>query len=344
MDRETLQDGVTDRSFDGAQDNGPADDQTPPEEMDLGVVSPRQRLALEAFCKGGTIGDAAKAANVSRQTLHRWRVKYPHFAVAMSSWSSACLSIAEGQLEELASRAVGALSNAIDKGDANTARAVLRSLGVLRTYQPSKAPAAARESRHAGIALAQESGAPASQYRAVAEKVTDAPREQVNTGSGEQGAAREPRHAGIALPLDSRAGEQEIETGANLSTSAPPLATAREEANPAAGNSGRTRAAQDQVSGRSGEQEIEAAAKLSASLPLLAAAEEVRPAGVSRHQDVTSEAAKEKKPAIFAGKGGSAIKRACDGALQDVTESYQMLPNAAARNSSPPGVLFHRSA
>ena len=39
MDRETLQDGVTDRSFDGAQDNGPADDQTPPQEMDPQAVS-----------------------------------------------------------------------------------------------------------------------------------------------------------------------------------------------------------------------------------------------------------------------------------------------------------------
>ena len=261
------------------------------------ITRSKQRLALEAFCKGGTIGDAAKAANVSRQTLHRWRAKYPHFALAMSSWSSACLSIAESQLEELASRAVGALSNAIDKGDANTARAVLRSLGVLRTYQPLKA-----------------------------------------------GAAREPRHAGIALARDSRAGEQEIEAGANLSTSAPPPATAREEANPAAGNSGRTGAAQDQVSGRSGEQEIEAVAKLSASLPLPAAGEEARPAGVSRQQDVTSEPAKEKKPAIFAGKAGSAIKSACDSALQDATEGYQMLPNVTGQHALPPGVLLQRSA
>lgn len=129
-----------------------ADDQTPPEEMDSLAVSPRQRLALEVFCKGGTIGDAARAANVSRQTLHRWRAKYPHFAMAMSSWSSACLVMAESQLEELASRAVGALAIAIDKGDARSAMAVLRSLGILRTYQPCKAPGAAREqsSRRAG--------------------------------------------------------------------------------------------------------------------------------------------------------------------------------------------------
>ena len=95
-------------SSDGTRDICAApDDQTPQEEMDPQAISPRQRLALEAFCNGGTIGDAAKAANVSRQTLHRWRAKYPHFALAMSSWSSACLSMAESQLAELASRAMG---------------------------------------------------------------------------------------------------------------------------------------------------------------------------------------------------------------------------------------------
>jgi transposase-like protein len=165
--------GSQDERFDAAQSGAAADDdQTPPKEMDPQAVSPRQRLALEAFCKGGTIGDAAKAADVSRQTLHRWRAKYPHFALAMSSWSSACVAIAESQLEELASRAVCALAIAIDKGDARSAMAVLRSLGILRTYQPSKAPPAGAEKP---LAL------PGMDF--LAQALAGAPQEELNPGA-----------------------------------------------------------------------------------------------------------------------------------------------------------------
>jgi hypothetical protein len=251
-----------------------ADDQTPPEEMDPQAVSPRQRLALEAFCKGGTMGDAAKAANVSRQTLHRWRAKYPHFALAMSSWSAACLSMAESQLAELASRAVGALSNAIDKGDTRSAMAVLRSLGVLRTYQPSKAP--------------------------------DAAREQLNSRPGEQEMNFLAQAlAGVAPEqLNRRAGEQEKEAV---------VRPAKEEVRPAA-NSGGTAEKQEATETRR---------------------RDGQPTGVLQYQNVTSEPGRAQKPAILAGKAGSAIKRACDSALQDVTECYQMLPG---QNALPRGV------
>jgi hypothetical protein len=253
------------RNLDEAQGGLPAeDDQTPPEEMDPQAVSPRQRLALEAFCKGGTIGDAARAANVSRQTLHRWRAKYPHFALAMSSWSSACLSTAESQLAEMASRAVAALGNAIDKGDARSAMAVLRSLGILRTYQPSKAGAAREQ-------VNGRAGEQGMNFLAQA----GASREQLNSGAGEQAAAREQEN--------SRAGEQ----GKEATTS-----------------------------------RRHAAAKPEASETRRTGSD---PADVLLNKNVTSPPAKSQKPAILAGKAGSAIKRACDNALHDVTECYQML-------------------
>jgi transposase-like protein len=284
------------RPFDGAQGGAATDDQTPPEEMDPQAVSPRQRLALEAFCKGGTIGDAAKAANVSRQTLHRWRAKYPHFALAMSSWSSACLSTAESQLVELASRAVGALSNAIDKGDARTATAVLRSLGVLRTYQPSKAPAGNAEKP---LAL------PGMNFLA-----------QALAESTKGGDETQP----VAKPAASYVSALRDDASVRPDSPAPVpgAAAAGEEARPAAANSGRMAAKQNATETRRPGRE---------------------PAGVLRHQDVTSEPAKAQKPAILAGKAGSAIKIACDSALQDVTECYQMLPNGTGQNALPRGVF-----
>jgi hypothetical protein len=280
-----------------------ADDQTPPEEMDFQAVSPRQRLALEAFCKGGTIGDAAKAANVSRQTLHRWRAKYPHFALAMSSWSSACLSTAESELAELASRAVGALSNAIDKGDSRSAMAVLRSLGVLRTYQPS----AAREQ--------SSSRAGEQEMNLLMQALAGAGTEQLSSGTGEQ----EKEEAAWSEQLSSGTGEQEKEeaawseqlnSGAGEQEKAEVVKPTKEEARPAT-YSGGAAAQQEarQTQRRDG-----------------------RPAGVLQYENVTSEAAKGPKPAILAGKAGAAIKMACDSALQDVTECYQMLPG---QNASP---------
>jgi hypothetical protein len=251
-------------------DGAAEEDQTPPEEMDPQAVSPRQRLALEAFCKGGTIGDAARAANVSRQTLHRWRAKYPHFALAMSSWSSACLSMAESQLAELTSRAVGALSNAIDKGDARSAMAVLRSLGVLRTYQPSAA------------------------------------REQLNSRAGEQGMNM------LALALAGAVPEQ-LNSGAVEQEKEEVVKSAKEEVRAAVANSGGMAAQQDATETRR---------------------RGAQPTGVLQYENVTSAPAKGPKPAILAGKAGSAIKKACDSALQDVTECYQMLPNASPREAA----------
>jgi hypothetical protein len=116
------------------------DDETPPEERDPEVISPRQRRALEVFAAGGSLGDAATAAGVTRRTLHRWRVRYPEFGEAMSSWEAAVTRIAKSHIAGMVVRAAGALSNAIDKDDARSAIIVLRSMGVIKSYTPSKPP------------------------------------------------------------------------------------------------------------------------------------------------------------------------------------------------------------
>jgi transposase-like protein len=137
MNGQTLQDAVDETGQEGVPT---MDDETPVEERDPGVISPRQRRALEAFSQGCSLGDAAKAAGVTRQTLHRWRARYAEFGEAMSSWEAACLSIAHSHVVDMAVRATVALSDAIDKGDSRAAIMVLRSLRVLRSYLPGKPP------------------------------------------------------------------------------------------------------------------------------------------------------------------------------------------------------------
>lgn len=95
---------------------------------------------MEAFAGGGLLRDAAKAAGVTQRTLHRWRVQYPEFGEAMSSWEAAVTRIAKSHVAGMLVRAAEALSNAIDKNDARSAIVVLRSMGVIKSYTPSKPP------------------------------------------------------------------------------------------------------------------------------------------------------------------------------------------------------------
>jgi transposase-like protein len=116
------------------------DDETPPQEMDRRRLSPRQMTALKAFHSGSSLADAAKAAGVTRQTLHRWRTQYHSFSEAMEVWEEGQMVIARSRLVDMATNAVDALANAIEGGDARAAMMVLKSLRILRTYGPLKPP------------------------------------------------------------------------------------------------------------------------------------------------------------------------------------------------------------
>jgi transposase-like protein len=117
------------------------DDETPPEEMNRRRLSPRQMTALKAFHSGSSLADAAKAAGVTRQTLHRWRTQYHSFAEAMEVWEEGQMIIARSRLVDMASNAINALESAIEDGELQPAMVVLKSLRILRTYGPLKPPA-----------------------------------------------------------------------------------------------------------------------------------------------------------------------------------------------------------
>jgi transposase-like protein len=143
------------------------DDETPPEEMNRRRLSPRQMTALKAFHSGSSLADAAKAAGVTRQTLHRWRTQYHSFAEAMEVWEEGQMIIARSRLVDMASNAVNALESAIEDGELQPAMLVLKSLRILRTYAPLKPPAekmpgAARE-QTSRRAVEQEKEAVATQ-------------------------------------------------------------------------------------------------------------------------------------------------------------------------------------
>jgi transposase-like protein len=240
------------------------DDETPPEEMNRRRLSPRQMTALKAFHSGASLADAAKAAGVTRQTLHRWRTQYHSFAEAMEVWEEGQMIIARSRLVDMATNAINALESAIEDGELQPAILVLKSLRILRTYGPLKPP--------------KEEMPKAAVLPALNDRL-----EETFGGAGFQPAVSERQ----------RVEEEQAER-------------------PHQNGNGNGKAPQNGTPAR------EAAA---ARTPVA-----TRTAPAAQHMDVISNPPVENpKPAILAGKAGSAIKNACYSALQEVTGSYEML-------------------
>jgi hypothetical protein len=90
----------------------------------------RQELALEALLAGATVTDAASAAGVSRQTVHRW-LAAPAFVAELRTRRDELRSALLGRLEALAVRAVERLGTLLDHEDPSVAlRAAARILAV----------------------------------------------------------------------------------------------------------------------------------------------------------------------------------------------------------------------
>jgi len=296
------------------------DDETPPEEMDRRRLSPRQMAALKAFHSGSSLTDAAKAAGVTRQTLHRWRTQYHWFAEAMEVWEEGEMVIARSRLVDMADNAVDALAHAIEHGDARAAIMVLKSLRILRTYGPVKPPQ--EEMRSAAVLPALddrlEEPACGANFQPV---VSEAQRVEQPVVSERQ-----------RVEQPAVASEQAGRLHHNESGKAPHNGTLlREAAAPAAGDR------RPPMGAHGGRRSCDAAMPgAAATIPVPAMT-----APAAQHMDVTSNPPVERpKTPVLAGKAGSAIRMACDSALQDVTECYQMLPNKTEQNASPRGLAL----
>jgi hypothetical protein len=94
-------------------------------------LPPRQRTALMALAAGRGYTEAARAAGVSRQTLHAWRNKDPRFAAVFNSWHNQAIASAKHRLIALADDAITTLGDAIHTGDVRATLELLRRLGLL---------------------------------------------------------------------------------------------------------------------------------------------------------------------------------------------------------------------
>jgi hypothetical protein len=93
-------------------------------------LSQSQELAIDSLLSGSTITAAATAAGVDRTTVHRWladegfRDEYEYRRVELQS-------AVRDRLMALTDKAVDVLEKSLDDGDAKSALALLRGLGML---------------------------------------------------------------------------------------------------------------------------------------------------------------------------------------------------------------------
>src|SRR5579872_1365044 len=92
------------------------------------ALTPAQRIAIERLSVGETVVDAARAAGVTRMTLHRWLKQDAEFVAAYNAWQEETLASARGRLLALADTAVTTVANAMRNGDARAAMAVLKAM------------------------------------------------------------------------------------------------------------------------------------------------------------------------------------------------------------------------
>ena len=88
-------------------------------------------IALERLLAGHTIVSAAKAAQVDRKTVTRWRQSNASFQAALNRGERDARDALELRLAKLAEGAAAIIERAIQEGDIRASLAVLRGVGLL---------------------------------------------------------------------------------------------------------------------------------------------------------------------------------------------------------------------
>jgi len=99
-------------------------------------LTPQQALAVEQLVLGATVVNAATAAGVSRETVHRWSREDWAFQAAVNRARHELQDAMERRLLALADRAMANVAEAVESGNLKASLTVLKGLGVLSGVQP----------------------------------------------------------------------------------------------------------------------------------------------------------------------------------------------------------------
>jgi hypothetical protein len=111
------------RSRRRAADEKP-DDQAPPE----AAITPRQQQALQALLTGSADTEAAEAANVTRETVNRWRHRDANFIAALNEARQDLAQDFHDGLRALLPNALAAVRDGLTADNINTRVRVAASL------------------------------------------------------------------------------------------------------------------------------------------------------------------------------------------------------------------------
>ena len=157
----------------GARFQGHAMSQNATEATRPPRLSPQQIVALEAIVGGSTIVDAARAAGVARETVHRWLRDDYEFRTAHNAALADLRTAAMSRMERATTAAAEVVLNAVLAGDVNVALKVLHGLGWLSGADPLPIGSSSAAALRAEDEAAAEAAARARRQQAMMATLED---------------------------------------------------------------------------------------------------------------------------------------------------------------------------
>lgn len=127
------------------------------ENATLQALTPRQRRALESLLASGDVTEAARAANVARQTVHKW-LQRPAFRAALDKAEADKLHGLQSALVRLGDKATSALGAELDGDSPMAAGARVRAADIVLSHLLKMRELVTLEDRIAALEAALEDG------------------------------------------------------------------------------------------------------------------------------------------------------------------------------------------
>lgn len=93
-------------------------------------LSPKQHEAIDLLLQGQNITTISKEIGVDRSTIYRWQDNFD-FEAERNKKARELRDAANARLVQLAEKSLSVIDNALDRGEAKTALAVLKGIGYL---------------------------------------------------------------------------------------------------------------------------------------------------------------------------------------------------------------------
>jgi hypothetical protein len=108
-------------------------------------LTAKHLAAIERLVAGATVEEAATAAGVARETVHRWLTRHWAFQAQLNSARADLRDATERRLLQIAHAAANTIDEAVRRGNVAAAVAVLKGVGFLDGSRPQLGPVAAKD-------------------------------------------------------------------------------------------------------------------------------------------------------------------------------------------------------